>query len=267
MQVRVVCLSDEVNTFEINEYAASQKNQGHKAAKWKQREAKAHRNCDATIALGKERYELVKKINSLGDDHAFFIIPNAPSEELAGKNKINYYRTNFNLSQDDTLVIHSGGLQWKLLDKLNDVQLAADQKIILQARQKKDSRFTSPSIVVFDKFIPYKDMVSYSKGADIGLLLYDESDPEEKRNGNTSGKLGLYLAAGLPIIGCNLKVFEWLEKEKCGIRISDLSDLSSAITQIKSNYKEYSDNSRRMFLEKFEYERSFRPFAAWLSNC
>ncbi len=263
---KLICLSDEVNASDPNYYSTAQKNQGAGANKWKQREIIAHQKCDATIALGEIRYKLLKHINKLADNHPYFIIANAPSAKLASKPATDFYRKQFNLSKQNTIVLHSGGLQWKLIQDLPSINLDADTKLILQARMKNDLKFTSSAILISDTYIAYEDLISYTKDADIGLLLYDENDPEEKRNGNTAGKLGLYLGAGLPIIGCNLKEFEWLEKENCGVRIENLSQLNEAVNKIKSNYNLYAANSKRIFENKFEYLKQYKPFEKWLTE-
>lgn len=261
---KLICLSDEINAVNPRDYSSAQKNQGQGAGKWKQREIIAHQKCDATIALSQVRYELMKQINQLSDKHTVFTIPNAPSAKLVSKPETDFYRKEFNLTKEDTIVLHSGGLQWKLLKDLPTIKLDTDIKLILQARIKSKLSFTSPSVLVSDKYIAYEDMLPFTKSAAIGLLLYDENDPEEKRNGNTAGKLGLYLGAGLPIIGCNLKVFEWLEKENCGIRIDNLDQLNEAVKKIKSNYNLYATNSKRIFENEFEYFKNYLPFEKWL---
>ena len=265
IKFKLVCLSDEVNTTDPNDYSSAQTNQGFSAKKWKNREIIAHQKCDATIALDQTRYDLVKQINNLSYNHSYFIIPNAPSAKLASKPQVDFYRTSFNVKQNETVVLHSGGLQWNLLKDLTTIKLDPNIKLILQARTRGKEQFPS-SVLISDKYIDYEELIPYAKGADIGLLLYDEFNPEEKRNGNTAGKLGLYLGAGLPIIGCNLKIFEWLEKEQCGIRIDNLNQLNDAIKKINANYSSYSNNSKRIFEKKYEYTEHFKPFEKWLKS-
>ncbi len=268
-RVKLICLSDEVYADKVAEFSEAQKRIGPAQAKWKGRERRAHQHCDATIALGAARYELVRQINQLSREHRHFIIPNAPaaSAQAPRLDVTAHYRQHFGLRETDTVLLHSGSLLWSFVAQLEQLTFQdLDLRLVLQVRggYAKKFDFRSPAILLSERRFRYEEMVALTRGADIGLLLYDETHPEERRNGNTAGKLGLYLAAGLPIIGCNLKVFEWLEAEGCGLRIEDLSALEGAVATIRQDYDRYAQASRRVFQEQYEYLCQVTPFLNWL---
>lgn len=265
---KLVYLSDEVYANNQKEYSRAQKQQPLATQKkWKNREIKAHQLCDATIALGRERYNLLKQINNIPDAHPYFIIPNAPSKKKLNAKFKSYYREKLGLKNTDIVLLHSGGLGWSLIQHVNDLKLPENVKIVLQTRKKFPDFFSlSPNVIVNDDFISYENIVSATSSAHIGLLLYDEKNPEEKRNGNTAGKLGLYLAAGLPVIAGNLKIFNWLCDKEIGVRINDLSELVDATNKIMRNYTHYKKNVSNTFNKDFEYSRKFGLFENWINN-
>lgn len=265
---KLIYLSDEVYAKNEKDYSIAQKIQPlHMQQKWKEREIIAHHLCDATIALGKERYDLLKQINRLPGSHPHFIIPNAPSSNIVDINNNGYYKEKFLLKSTDSIILHSGGLGWELIHHINNLQFPENIKIILQTRKKfPDFVANSPNVIVNEDFIPYENIVSVTSSAHIGLLLYDESNPEEKRNGNTAGKLGLYLAAGIPIIAGNLKSFKWIEEKGIGVRINNVNELVEAAGKIMKNYSEYQENAMKIYNEEYEYSRKFQKFANWLNQ-
>ncbi|MBV6641986.1 MAG: hypothetical protein KI791_14785 [Cyclobacteriaceae bacterium] len=269
-RARFVCLSDEVYTDDYSGYSAEQKLLAEFQAKWRKREIKAHQACDATIALGLDRYNLVREVNQLNELHKVFIVPNAPSGTRQDSGEAsNYYRNTFKLTRDQLIVLHSGGLKWDLMDDLFTLPIKDPKiKVLIQARinHRNIRDQLSDSILLSENFFPYEDMVSLTRGADIGLLLYSQENPEERRNGPTAGKLGLYLAAGLPLIACNLSSFEWIEDEGCGVLIQHLDQLEEAVNQIKTRYGYYQENAKRVFKSGYEYTKMIQPFIEWTAN-
>ncbi len=266
--IPVVCLSDEVYAWNKKNWSIAQKiSRGQ--AKWKKREAWAHRQCVMTVALGEERFQLVKNENQLSDDHSYVIVPNAPAGR-ANKLASSYYREILGISKEKVVLLHSGGLGWTLLRPLIQVsdQWGGELTLALQGRFKdtRDLGLPKENVKLSSIVLPSELMKYATSSADIGLLLYNRDHAEEARNGNTAGKLGLYLSCGLPVICCNLDVFRWVDKEKCGVWISHVSEIQEAVRKIMNSYETYQKNAIRIFNDQYEYTKHFDIFLKKLEN-
>ncbi len=243
----VVCLSDEVAP-----------NDG---SKWKRREAWAHRQCLMTIALGEERHRLAIERHELPKGHPYAIIPNAPAGR-AQRLKSHFYRDMLGIPDYETLLLHSGGLGWTLLPPLIESAKSWPKEftLLVQNRLQNKDKASSDRVRYSIRVLPSQLMPHATSSADIGLMLYNQQHAGEAQNGNTAGKLGLYLSCGLPLICCNLEILKWVEKEGCGIWVSDVSQVLDAARRIMSNYDAYSRASMRVFNERYEYSKNFKVF-------
>ena len=258
----VVCLSDEVYTWDPKTWSAAQKKIST-PLKWKKREAWAHRRCLLTVALGEKRFELVQKENRLPKDHPYVIVPNAPAGR--GQKLLSaYYRETLSIPASSPILLHSGGMEWSFIPPLMQTarQWGEEFSIVIQTRIKAgaDSFAAAPNVKFSQALLP-ADLMRYATSSpDIGLMLYDRDYPAEARNGNTAGKLGLYLSCGLPVICCNLADLRWVEAETCGVWVPRVEDIPGAARKIMANYGNYSRNALRVFEEKFEYSKHFKVF-------
>lgn len=254
----VVCLSDEI--FVLAEANTDSKK------KWKQREADAHRKADLTVSLSEERMRMAAAENGL-NGQPYVIIPNAGSG-YAFRETSTYYRDRFSVPAENTLLVHSGTLDWRLPAQL--AKSAANWEhpldIVFQGRFTGANRqpVEGPRVHFEDRVFPAADMHRVTSSADIGVALYDRTHPLECRNGETPGKLGLYLSCALPVICGNVDSLRWIADEGCGVWVEDLDAIPAAASRIRSDYAEYSRNAARVFDERFEYSSRFEEFLAKL---
>jgi hypothetical protein len=270
-RLKIICLSDEVYGNNPDEFNLEQKQFPFQLAKkWKNREKWAHQNSILTIALGEERYKLVKEMNSLPVSLPYIVIPNSPSIKtslLESERYQDYYRKRFSFNKTDIIILHSGSLLWRLLEELNEIELKSSSiKIVLQARRDYEIVFKNSNIFQNEEFLSYENIVEATKSAQIGLMLYDENNVEERRNGPTAGKLGLYVGAGLPIISYNLSSMKWLEDKHIGICINTLADLEHAVLTIMNDYSNYSNNVKKYFKETLAYDINFQKLLPYISS-
>ncbi|MFK8184199.1 MAG: hypothetical protein AB8B99_12565 [Phormidesmis sp.] len=258
--IPIICLSDEVYTHQKVQWSIAQKNLSEAdAVKWKHREAWANQQCLFTIALSKERFKLTKKENCLPDDHPCIVTPNAPAKQSSIESS--FYRETLNISENQSILLHSGSGAWSLIDSVLAQASEWSQSIhvVLQGRYRGtlSGKQQAENISISPWVLPAEMMHYATSSADIGLMLYNRNDPEESRNGGTAGKLGLYLSCGLPLICCNIESLRWVDKEGCGCWIEDVTAIPAAVEKIMNNYDEYSQNSQRIYLERFEYSKHF----------
>lgn len=266
-RVPVVCLSDEVFPQEPDRNDLRRMSRSD-YVRWKKKENWAHARCVLTVALGEERFLLAKKENRLPEGHAHVIVPNAP----AGNGKRTpsaYYRDALNIPKDHAVLLHSGSLWGVLLKPLAETVRRSPEPVtvVIQSRSEGPKPdWLNERVKLSGAVLPYARMREITSSADIGLMLYDRTHPEESRNGNTAGKLGLYLSCGLPVICCNLEIFKWVEKEGCGVWVPDVASVPEAAKKIMSDYERYSRNAVRVFDRDFEYSRHFKVFLGELEK-
>ena len=251
----VVCLSDEVYPHEEARTPTQRK--------WKLREMRAHQSADLTVSLSEQRMEIVKRENHLRCDHPYVVIPNAPSG--AARREVNcYYRKRFSVPDGYGILLHSGTLGWRLAAQL--AKLAANWSapwaVVFQGRFAGAHGQHVPGRCVHyeENVFPAERMRQVTSSADIGLALYDRAHALEQRNGETPGKLGLYLSCALPVICGNVESLRWVSEEECGEWVEDIREIPAAAARIKKNYEYYSNNAARVFNDKFEYSSHFNTF-------
>jgi hypothetical protein len=257
----VTCLSDEVYVLD-EATTPSQK-------KWKAREARAHRAADLTVSLSEARMRQVARENQLPADHPYVVIPNAPSGR-ARRARSNFYREGLSIPAAQGILVHSGTLYWKLASQL--ARFAANWSepwaVVFQGRftGANNEPVLGPMVHYEQRVLPAEQMREATSSADIGLALYDRTDPVECRNGETPGKLGLYLSCALPVICGNVDSLRWVADEKCGEWVADIREIPAAAARIKADYETYSRNAARVFDERFEYAAHFERFIAKLHD-
>ncbi len=267
-RIPVVCLSDEIYSWhQILTLTGNKINPA--LLSWDRKERWAHQQSVMTISLSEERFNLVKKKNSLSNDHPHTVIPNAPAGP-ADRVKTSFYRETLNVPPDATLLLHSGSFDWSFAKALLEMTPQWGDRIhlVFQLRLKaQQNGFIPPKNVKFSQAVLPGELMRYAtSSADIGLLLYNRDNFIESINGATAGKLALYLSCGLPIICSNLDSLKWIEKEKCGIWLPDLSSVDKAALQIMSHYEEFSRNAVRIFNEKYDYSKYFDIFMNKLTS-
>ena len=260
-QFPVVCLSDEVYLHE-EARTPTQK-------KWKLREMRAHQSATMTVTLSERRMDMVARENRLLGDHPYVVIPNAPSG-MARREVNCYYRERFSVPDGHGILLHSGTLAWRLAGQLANVAAdwSAPWAVVFQGRFAGAHGQHVPGRCVHyeENVFPAQRMREVTSSADIGLALYDRSNALEQRNGETPGKLGLYLSCALPVICGNVDSLRWVSEEKCGEWVENVSEIPAAAERIKANYELYSKNAAGVFNERFEYSSRFEAFLCKLQD-
>lgn len=262
--IPVVCLPDECYTWDKNDSPMTKELTPSSQSKWKKREVWAHHQCALSIALGEWWFSnVIKKENSLPDNHPYVLVPNAPAGPATSL-KSSYYREVLDIPASKKILLYSGDMKFNFVKALLDEAFKWRNRwcIAFQGRyyDHLDGLQESPNVRFSKNVLPAEIMRYATSSADIGLMLYNRDIPAEARNGSEAGKLGLYLSCGLPIICCNSDVLRWIEEEGCGAWVRNLSAIPEAADRIMNDYETFSRNARRVFDEKFEYSKHFKVF-------
>lgn len=154
-------------------------------------------------------------------------------------------RKQFNIPENKKIVLYQGGMQegrglFKLLDAFKNVENAM-LIMIGDGKERQNLIDYHYEIGVTDKVIfidrvPYKQLRSYTKSADIGIQFLENTN--FNHYSASSNKLFEYIMAHVPVIGSNLPEIERvIENEEIGIVVEEGSteSLESALLKMINN--------------------------------
>ena len=126
---------------------------------------------------------------------------------------------------------------------------------------------TSGRIVIDSEYLSAPEYIKYVSNFRIGFCFYDWNLIKNDFNYQTapSGKLFVYLSAGLPVIVCNIPGFKFIEDYQAGILINDYKPetILNAIKIIEANYSLYQNNCYRAFND-FCFNKNVEAFKLFL---
>lgn len=118
--------------------------------------------------------------------------------------------------------------------------------------EKKYSDIIKKGIIKINtEYLKANDFIKFIATHKIGFCFYDWKLIQSNFNYQTapSGKLFMYLAAGVPVIACNIIGFKFIEESEAGVLINDYKaeTILEAIEKIEANYEAYSANAYKAF--------------------
>ena len=126
---------------------------------------------------------------------------------------------------------------------------------------EKECRNEASEKVIFAGYLPYHEMFSLLRKADIGLLPYHPIPNNFASSmGERNNKIFEYMAAGLPVIASNFPAWEkMLKEENCGIPVDPLNpkEIAKAIEYLIEHpdiAKNMGENGKRAVLDKYNWE-------------
>ena len=208
--------------------------------------------------------------NYSGINH--IVIPCTLYEKYFFKNKFEFnkealkIRENFGFKDDDIVLVYAGSTApWQSFDLLEGMLtplLQNDKRIKVLFLSKKNKENTQFQLKfpdnIFIKWVEHKDVLTYLKCCDYGILLRDKSDTNKVASPT---KFAEYLYSGLPVlISENLGDFSsYVVKNSCGFvlkeNIKDWSFLKKVNLPKKehcfelacSNFMKESDNNENSY--------------------
>lgn len=167
-------------------------------------------------------------------------------------------REKYNIPESTKIVLYQGGMQegrglFKLLDAFKNIN---NGKLIMLGDGKErqnlidyHSELELENKVIFIDRVPYKELRSYTKSADIGIQFLENTN--FNHYSASSNKLFEYLMAHVPVIGSDLpEIKKVIEEEKVGLTVeeSNTTELQQAIQKLiddegKRNY--FKKNTQR----------------------
>ncbi len=266
-RIPLVYFSDEIYSWEGSELLRTGKIGGNYVVpyKLKKREMTVHHQCCMTVSLSHSRFELLRLENQMPPDHPYAVLPNAPAESRVGIQS-SFYHEVLSIPNEKPILVHCGGTKWDLIDPFLRAASTWRNNFFTVFHGRHSGAFTgfpsnrNENIRYHSEVLPSNLMPYAVSSAEIGLLLYNQDNPAEAFNPDTSGKLGLFLSCGLPVICCNSRQLDWINEEGCGVRVNTLDEIPAAVDRILSDRERYSRNAIRVFLERYRFTPYFDTF-------
>lgn len=127
--------------------------------------------------------------------------------------------------------------------------IVPDTKNIIE--KKYGDLLDSQQAILDSSYLPAEEYIKFLSGFRIGFCFYDLDLIKSNFNYETapSGKVFMYLAAGLPVIAVRISGFGFIEETRSGVLIDDYAPVTiqRAIQTIEDHYNEFSANSYRAF--------------------
>lgn len=156
-------------------------------------------------------------------------------------------RKEYNIPDNKRVVLYQGGMQdgrglFKLLEAFVNIE---DAVLFMIGDGKERQNLISyhkelglQNKVVFIERVPYKDLRSYTKAADIGIQFLENTN--FNHYSASSNKLFEYIMAHVPVIGSRLPEIEQvIENEKIGLTVEEgnTEELTAALNKLINDDK------------------------------
>lgn len=235
----------------------------------------ALKNVNTIISQSKERLDLITNLKKIRLDKInCFYIPH--SRCVANKiERQDYFNKSFKITKENTILLHLGWIH-DVMDSYNlaksSLEWNENTKLVFHERAKRDysdpyirriSELKSNKLHLSLNPVPYNQLDELIQSCDIGLVIYNISEYgcSWQNIAKASGKLADYLAFGKPVICSNLNdLRELIRKYEFGFAFDELSEIPSLVSKINEDYKFYSSNALKCFIEEFEFRKFFNPF-------
>lgn len=249
--------------------------------KEKQHECTASQFADLVIIQDRWRAQLLAAENGLSLEQ-FEYLPVSPGGAQRVQ-KSDYLRRRFDLSERQTIVLHSGSFaEWTYAYELLENVTTWPKDFILVVHTRYKPSWTNrcvqaiqqaklPNVVLSTDPLPMDEYEQLVASADIGLVLYKPVPPSryEQKNiqtiGLSSGKFSSYMKYGLPVISIGQRSYAQLLADYAfGENIDSFREMSAALNRVRSNYAHYRAEAQRLFSEKLDFDIHWPRLAARL---
>lgn len=143
----------------------------------------------------------------------------------------------------------------------------ASEKTLAFIHEKYEHLISSGRITIDNSYLPEDQFTSYLSAFRIGFVFYSWHDIRNNFNfySAPSGKLFMCLAAGTPVIACNIPGFAFVKDMGVGVLIDDYEPetIHAALRQIEAGYDGYS---ARCFeaARRFSFDTAVQPYIQFL---
>jgi glycosyltransferase involved in cell wall biosynthesis len=181
-----------------------------------------------------------------------FYVQNAPKLNT----KVTHQNTRNNLLWAGTITKEFGVLNCvEFVKKYPQYKLVLKGASALNTKEYIEKKYANliqqDNLEINTTYLDANEFVKFISTHKIGFCFYDWNLINANFNYQTapSGKLFMYLAAGVPVIVCNIIGFKFIEENNAGVLINDykVETILAAVKKIEANYQQYSQNAYKTF--------------------
>jgi len=116
-------------------------------------------------------------------------------------------------------------------------------------------------VIVSREPIPYEMVDDLAYSAHVGLGLYADKGINARYIGASSGKVNLFLKAGIPCVVSDYEGLRWVQKHGGGECVRDVSNVLAAVKRIDNDYARYCNNAITLFQNALNFDEPFSNIA------
>ncbi|MEO8405245.1 MAG: hypothetical protein ABI480_11640 [Chitinophagaceae bacterium] len=144
-----------------------------------------------------------------------------------------------------------------------------DEKTQRLINEKYGELLTAGRIVIDRKYLAQESFIDFLATFRIGFCFYawDLIAASFNYQSAPSGKLLMYMAAGTPVIACDIPGFQFIKESGAGVLVKDYEPetILNAIQTIEANYQQYSDACLRIAGE-LSFDKNVAPYIEFLKQ-
>jgi hypothetical protein len=143
----------------------------------------------------------------------------------------------------------------------------AEAKILKHIHNNYGDLLSSGNIVLHKEYLELGDFIDYLSHFRIGFCFYSWDIINTNINYQTapSGKLFMYLAAGVPVIACDIPGFKFVKEFGAGVLINDYepNTIYRAVKEIEGGYQKYQSACYEA-AKFFSFDKRVKPFIEFI---
>ena len=144
-----------------------------------------------------------------------------------------------------------------------------ERKVLARIRSENEDLLREGRLLLDDSYVPAAELVSFLSGFRIGFCFYSWDIIEKYYNYRTapSGKLFMYMAAGVPVIASDIDGFQLVRKYGSDELVKDYSPatIKKAVEKIEANFDQYSENCLKLASE-VSFDKMVTPYISFLQT-
>ncbi len=133
--------------------------------------------------------------------------------------------------------------------------------------EKYEHLISQKRLVINQEYLKAEQFLDFIATFKIGFCFYSWELINEHFNYESapSGKLFMYMAAGVPVIASNISAFKIIEEYGAGVLVDDYKPetILQAVKKIENNFDKYSQ-ACYVIASKYSFDKTVKPYIDFL---
>ena len=199
-------------------------------------------------------------------------VPHGMIGQTKLRKKSQFLRNKFKLQNEDIVILHAGWIN----DAMSSLDLAKSTrsweknwKLIFHEREnrsenenyiQKISKLGFKNVLLSLKPVKFEKVDEVINSSDVGVVIYNKQMGDNcELITRASGKMAHYLRCGIPVVCLSLPGYrKIIDEYQCGVTFDNINQIHNAIRKILNNYDFYKKNTKRCYMELYEFSIHFK---------